>query len=200
MEILYEKLGLIQQKLRSIDLLAAIVNFKSRSLQFIKQVKSIGYIDNMDDYEKRKLGIFNQLNFLQLLTGILVPVLGLLHKDNLPFSVWTTACLPACTSIVVLILNNYSKYDAALLSYFILYPFLTCIVYMHGTNSGVGLHFILYGILSVFFLQDIGYMIFTVALSMVSYFILQIVLKDFIYQVEIENKALYLFNQILAII
>ena len=200
MEILYEKLGLLQQKLRSIDLLGTIVNFKSRSLQFIKQIKSIGYIDNMDDYEKRKLGIFNQLNFLQLLTGILVPILGLLHNDNLPFSIWMTACLPACTSIVVLVLNYYSKYDAALLSYFILYPFLTCIVYMHGMNAGVGLHFILYGILSVFFLQDIGYMLFTVALSMVSYFILQVVLKDFIYQVEIENKALYLFNQILAII
>src|SRR2546423_5293664 len=160
MEILYEKLGLIQQKLRSIDLLAAIVNFKSRSLQFIKQVKSIGYIDNMDDYEKRKLGIFNQLNFLQLITGILVPVLGLLHKDHLPFSIWITACLPACTSIVVLIMNHYSKYEAALLSYFILYPFFTCIVYMHGMDAGIGLHFILFGILSVFFLQDIGYMLF----------------------------------------
>jgi signal transduction histidine kinase len=62
------------------------------------------------------------------------------------------------------------------------------------------LHFILFGILSVFFLQDIGYMLFTVAFSMVSYFILSVVLKDFIYQVEFENKVLYLCNQAIAIV
>ena len=200
MEILYEKLEYIHQKLRSIELSESFYNLKERSLLFIKHVKSIGYIDNMDDYEKRKLGIFNQLNFFQLITGILIPILGVLHRDQLPFSIWITACLPACTSVIVLILNYINKYHAALLAYFILYPFFTCVVYMHGMNAGVGLHFILFGILSVFFLQDIGYMLFTVALSMVSYFILTVVLKDFIYQVEIENKTLYLFNQVLAIL
>src|SRR5436305_13267966 len=123
MEILYEKLEYIQQKLRSIELSETLYNFKERFIQFIKQVKSIGYIDNMDDYEKRKLGIFNQLNFLQLITGVLVPVLGIMHHDQLPFSIWLTACLAACTSIIVLILNYFTKYDAALLVYFILYPF-----------------------------------------------------------------------------
>jgi len=43
-------------------------------------------------------------------------------------------------------------------------------------------------------------MLFTVAFSMVSYFILSVVLKDFIYQVELENKVLYLCNQALAIV
>src|SRR2546423_11790950 len=115
--------------------------------------------------------------------------MGIMHRDNLPFNVWMFACLPACTSLIVLGFNYFRKYEAALIAYFILYPFFTCVVYLHGMNPGVGLHFILYGILAVFFLQDFGYMLFTIALSMVSYFILSVVLKDFIYQVEVENKV-----------
>ncbi|GAC1483868.1 MAG: hypothetical protein NVS1B13_08600 [Flavisolibacter sp.] len=200
MEIVFEKLGYLQDKLRSLELPQILGSLPGRLLKVLSQIKRIGFIDKMDDYEKRKLGIFNQLNFFQLLTGLLIPLIGLLHKDHLPASAWMFACLPATTSVMVLALNYLGKNEAALFSYFILYPFFTCIVYLHGMNSGVGLHFILYGILSVFFLQDIGYMLFTVALSMVSYFILHVVLKDFIYMVESENKVLYLFNQFLAII
>jgi hypothetical protein len=38
----------------------------------------------MDDFEKRELGIFNLLNFFQLMTGIGVPLLGLFHNKKLP--------------------------------------------------------------------------------------------------------------------
>jgi hypothetical protein len=61
-----------------------------------------------------------------------------------------------------------------MIAYFILYPVVTSIVYMRGMNLGVDLFFILYGILSVFFLQELSHMLFSVTLSMVSYFILVI--------------------------
>lgn len=200
MEILQQKIASLQQKARTSELADYIEAIKQRFLRLLLDVKKIGTADRMDDFEKSKLGIFNQLNFFQFLNGVLIPLLGLLHHDLLPFKAWIVACLPACTSLLVLGLNHFKKYDAALVAYFILYPFFTCIVYLNGMNPGVGLHFILYGILSVFFLQDIGYMLFTIALSMVSYFILAVVLKEFIYQVETENKILYLLNQALAII
>lgn len=153
----------------------------------------------MDDYDKRKLGIFNLLNFLQLLTGILIPLFGCWHNPKLSVTIWITACLPALASALILFLNFHRKHETALLSYFILYPFLTCIVYMNGINPGVELLFIFYGILSVFFLKDIGYMLFSIAWSMINFFILAVVVKNFRYHLEAIDRPLYMFNQLLAI-
>ena len=43
-------------------------------LQFNCCFKSIGYTAQMDNHEKCRLGIFNRINFLGLLTGIVLPV------------------------------------------------------------------------------------------------------------------------------
>jgi len=86
-----------------------------------------------------------------------------------------------------------------MLAYFILYPFFTCVVYINGINLGVDLCFILFGILAVFFLADIGYMLFAIAFSMLSYFILAVVLTDFRYDLSQVNQPFYLFNQFLVI-
>ena len=169
------------------------------SLQFLERIKSIGFTPVMDDYEKRKLGIFNQLNFFQLITGIIVPVAGLIHNHTFPAMVWVIACIPALISVLVLWLNSRHQYFPALLSYFGLYPFATCIVYLSGLNLGVELSFILYGILSVFFLQEIDQMLFALGLSMVSYFVLAVVCKNYTYQLATANVFFYFFNQLLAI-
>lgn len=173
-----------------------------KTLFLREKIKTIGFSATMDDYEKRKLGIFNQLNFLQLVSGIVIPMLGFLRNDNISFSIWLTACLPAVTSIVILYLNHRRKFEAALLSYFILYPFLTCIVYLSGINPGLELSFIYFGILSVFFLKDMGYMLFSIAWSMVNFFVLAVVpiiLKHFRLHSGILDSSMYMFNELLAI-
>jgi len=148
------------------------------SLQFLEKIKLIGFTSSLEDYEKRKLGVFNQLNFFQLVTGIIVPIAGLLRNHKFPPMAWVVACIPALVSVLVLWLNSRRQYYVALLSYFVLYPFTTCIVYLSGVNLGVELSFILYGILSVFFLQEISQMLFALGLSMVSYFVLAVVCKS----------------------
>ena len=200
MEIFYQKIQYLHEKLRLADMMRTMDPILQYPFQLLSRIKVLGSDNEMSEYEKRKLAVFNQLNFFQLLTGTLLPVLGMMHADKLPASAWIIACLPALTSVVVLFMNYIHRYDSALLTYFLAYPFFTCIVYLNGMNAGLELHFILFGILSVFFLQDIGYMLFTVAFSMVSYFILSVILKDFIYQVELENKVLYLCNQAIAIV
>ncbi len=169
-------------------------------LQMLQQIKCIGLTPGMGEYDKRKLGIFNLLNFFQLLSGIVVPAIGLFNHEQLPATAWLVASLPALVSVLVLCLNYCHKHELALLSYFILYPFFTCVVYINGMNLGVASFFILYGVLSVFFLQDTGYMLFTIAWSMLSYYILAVVLKNYRYQLEVLNQPLYLFNQFLAIV
>jgi two-component system sensor histidine kinase/response regulator len=99
-----------------------------------------------------------------------------------------------------LYLNFYFRYEAGMITYFILYPLVTSIVYMSGMNLGVELFFILNGILAVFFLPLISQMLFSVGLSMVSYFVLVVINKEYRYQLHTSNFFLYLFNQITAII
>ena len=199
MELIQAKILSLQGKLRSIEPDRFYLTIKRHFFYFLQQIKNIGITESMDDYERRKLNVFNLLNFFQLLSGTLIPIIGLLHNDQLPFHVWLLACLPSSLSVAVLCFNYFHKYQAGLLSYFILYPFFTGFVYLQGMNSGVELHFILYGVLAVFFLKDMGYMLFTIALTMVNYFVLSVLLKDFIYEVKHENRLLYFFNHMLAL-
>ena len=176
------------------------ISLKKKFFLLLTRVKLFGFSEAMEEYDQRKLSIFNQLNFFQLISGILIPLLGLISSRQLHAGAWVVACMPAMVSVLVLWLNKQQKYEAAIFAYFLLYPFITCIVYMYGMNLGISLFFILYGILSVFFLQDIGYMIFSLFFSMVSYFLLSVVIKHYVYELQELNYGLYLFNQGVAIV
>jgi len=173
---------------------------KNKIAQFLERVWNIGYSITLDDYEKRKLGIFNQLNFFQIITGIIVPIVAFLTSKKFPLHDWYIAILPSCISIVVLVLNYLKRYHAALLCYFIFYPVFTCFIYISGLNLGIELSFVLYGILAVFFLQDLGYMLFVISFSMVSYFMLSVTWKDYRYQLETYNYTCYLINHAVSIV
>jgi signal transduction histidine kinase len=168
-------------------------------LRLFQRIKAIGYTANMDDYEKRKLGIFNQLNFFQLLTGTVIPFAGMLRNHQFPLMAWIVACIPAVVSILVLVLNARREYYLAQIAYFVGYPIATSFVYFWGFNMGAELSFILYGILSVFFIQDLSQMLFALALSMASYFGLAVVCKTYTYQLATANLYFYFFNQLLAL-
>ena len=199
MEILQQKLIYLQEKVRAF-LFSDVMDVNwQRIKSLLVKIKSIGMDASMDEYERRKLGIFNLVNFFQFITGILLPLIGFLAIKKFSTSVWIITCLPAFVSVISLYLNHRRNHLMAMLAYFILYPFFTCVVYINGINLGVDLCFILFGILAVFFLQDIGYMLFAIAFSMLSYFILAVVLKDFRYDLSEVNQPFYLFNQLLVI-
>ena len=173
--------------------------FTSAILRLLEQIKGIGFSLNMDDYERRKLGIFNQLNFFQLLTGIVIPAWGLIRHHQLPVMAWIVAAIPAFVSVLVLALNARREYYLAQIAYFGLYPVATSFVYFWGFNMGVELSFILFGILSVFFIQNLSQMLFALALTMASYFGLAVVCKNYTYQLAAVNLYFYFFNQLLAL-
>lgn len=164
------------------------------------RIKSIGQVENMDDFERRKLGLFNQLIFLGLVTGIIAPIAGIFNDNRLSAFAWIVAFLPGMVSMLVLFLNHNRRYEIAMMAYFVLQPFVTSLVYLSGIDLGVELFFIVYGILSVFFLQRTSQMLFSLALSMISYFMLAIVLENFTFQLEKASYYFFLFNQILAIV
>jgi signal transduction histidine kinase len=181
--------------------LVDILNSAARNLlSALHKIKRTGVTGDMNEYEKSRLGIFNYLNFFQLISGAIVPILGMFQPGNIPVSGWVLACMPPFLSAVVLFLNSRHKFQEALLVYFIFYPLFTCLSYINGINFGIELSFVLYGILAVFFIRDIGYMTFSICFSMVSYFILVVVLKKYQYHLEKINFVGYLINQGLAII
>jgi two-component system, sensor histidine kinase and response regulator len=162
-------------------------------------VWNIGYRPALGSYEKRKLGIFNVMNILGLSAGILIPLVGLFSKDHFPPLVWIAAVSPAFIGLVVLTANHFERYELARLIYFTLYPLVTTLPYAMRIDAGIEFFFVLYGVLSVFFLRNIYNIVFAFGFSMACYFLVAAVWKDYDYSLEKHNLYLYLFNHLLAI-
>ena len=171
-----------------------------KSHQFLEEIKSLGFTRTMDELDRGKLSVFNQLNFFQFIAGLIVPLIVYFDNRNFPGSAFFVTSLPAFVSLIVLGLNFYRRYEAGMITYFILYPLVTSFVYMSGMNLGVELYFVLNGILAVFFLPLISQMLFSVGLSMVSYFVLVVINKEYNFQLHSSNFFLYLFNQATTIV
>jgi two-component system, sensor histidine kinase and response regulator len=163
------------------------------------RIQLLGVTAEMEDFEQRKLRVFNLLNFFQFIFGVIIPITALIYKPKITTLGWVAACLPALVSLLVLFLNSKRHHQVSTLAYFILYPVITSIVYLSGMNLGIELFFILYGILAVFFIQEIGHMIFTVTLSMISYFVLTVMWRNYQFHLEV-NGTLYLMNHLIAIV
>jgi len=192
--------GLLPQHGKAFPFSHQLISLQNKIVHFLSIVKSFGISFSMTDYDRRKLEIFNLLNFLNLIAGVIVPITGLIQDRNLPVSAWIAAFAPPMISVIVLVLNYFKRHEAGMIAYFVLYPVITSVVYLNGINLGVDLFFILYGILAVFFISRISDMLFSISLSMISYFMLSVVLKNYVYKLETANFGLYLFNQGLAIL
>jgi two-component system, sensor histidine kinase and response regulator len=132
---------------------------------------NIGYRPALGSYEKNKLGIFNFMNLLGLLAGVLVPVAAWVGLQRaLPLLLLAAGCLPAVVSTAALILNHFEKYEAARLLFFTAYPVVTgLLIYALRIDVGLEFFFVLYAVLSVFFLTNIYNIIFSFSLSMLCY-------------------------------
>jgi two-component system sensor histidine kinase/response regulator len=168
-------------------------------IRFQSYIKNIGYKPSLGSYEKRKLGIFNLMNGFGLVAGVLFPIACLVNIGHLPIFIWLIACSPALISLLVLTANYYQQYDAGTTAYFILYPVMTSMVYAVRIDLGIEFFFVLYGVLSVFFLRRTYMIIFSFSLSMACYFLVCTVWKNYEYRLENTNYYFYLFNHLLAI-
>src|SRR5688500_4235405 len=130
-------------------------------------IKTIGIIPEMEEFEKRKLSIFNQLNFLGIVAGVIVPLIGIFFNDHLPPLAWFAIASPAAISAFVLWLTYEKYYEQSRLVYFTMYPIATCLVYLGKVEVGIELFFFLYCVLSVFFFQRLASVIFSFAWSIV---------------------------------
>jgi signal transduction histidine kinase len=157
-------------------------------------VKTIGILPDMEDFEKRKLSIFNQLNFLGVITGIIVPLIGLFFTDHLPPLAWFAAASPAAISCLVLWLNYEKYYEQSRLVYFTLYPIATCLVFLGKVSVGIELFFILFCVMSVFFFQRLSSIFFSFSWSIVCYFLAVKMPRQYYFYLESKNYLFFLLN------
>ncbi len=87
----------------------------------------------------------------------------------------------------MLLANYHERYELARLLYFTGYPLVTTLSYALGVDAGIEFFFVLYGVLSVFFLQSIYNIVFSFTLSMACYFLVALVWKDYTYSLEKYN-------------
>jgi signal transduction histidine kinase len=161
---------------------------------------SFGVTETMELGVRSRLLLFNQINILHFITCLIIPFMALFRSKGISTVSLCLSLAPVFVSAAVLTLNYMKRYNSALLCYFILYPFFTCLIYLDGMNLGMELYFMMYGILAVFFLKEISHMLFSVAFSMISYFMLAVVIKNYPFQLETASPGFYFFNQVVAII
>ena len=200
MELSQHSLHHLLNKLKTPGISRLDVSLKQSFISLLQRIKTLGFTNSMEEYELRKLGIFNQLNFFQLLSGVIIFFTCIFYHPKFSGWVWILGCLPMLVSTLVLYLNSQYKHRNALIAYFILHPLAASFIFMNGMHLGMDLYFILYGILAVFFLKEVAFMLFTIAFSMVNFFVLSVVLKQFRYQLEDINDFLYLVNEGIAIV
>lgn len=152
----------------------------------------------MDSFEDRKLKVFNQLNRLGLATGLVLPLAGLLSNDPLPPIAWLVAFSPAVISGLVLWLNREGHKIFALMAYFTLYPILSSLVYAADMDLGIELFFILYAVLSVFFLPKIWQAVICGSISAVCYLLVFVLNNNYSLYLSSFNFPFYVFNHLLA--
>ncbi|HEX2606911.1 MAG TPA: HAMP domain-containing sensor histidine kinase [Flavisolibacter sp.] len=172
----------------------------SRKLPFLGRLKSIGFSAQLDDYEKRKLGVFNQLNFLGILSGIGVTIAGMMDNQELPPIASVVAFSPAVISLIVLLLNHYQQYERARMVYFSLYPLLTASVYGAGLDVGIELFFVLYALLAVFYMQKPVNAIIAFVVAAGCY--LMVFTFGFSYHYHLKEALFpfYVFNHVMAFV
>lgn len=163
------------------------------------RARSIGAVITMDEYEKRKLSVFNQLNVVGVLCGVFLPVAGYFDDQRLPFIAHAVAFSPAIISSLVLVLNYKKKHELSRLVYFSLYPVVTSLVYAVGLDLGVELFFILYGVLAVFYMERPRNAFIAFFVSALCYLITYIQLDDFWYQLKAASFNFYILNHCVAI-
>src|SRR6185503_3523338 len=142
MEISYHRILRMPGKITLPGVRRFHLSVKRSVLDLFYYVKSLGYSDTLDDYEKVKLAVFNQINFFQLLAGVFALGICIFHRQ---FPLWACvmASLPAIVCLGVLYFNKKHQYQSALITYFILHPLVTGFIFMNGVHLGLNLYFIL---------------------------------------------------------
>ena len=165
---------------------------------FYWRIRTIGDSPHLDDYERRKLAIFNLLNCFGLLNGIIIPFAGLFSDDKLPLLATAVAFSPAIISSIALLGTYHRRYESSKMVYFICYPLVTALAYATNVDIGIELFFIGYGVLAIFLLKKLSNALISFGFSILLYFTVYVVWNNYDTRLVDFNPTFYFFTHILA--
>ena len=108
MEISHHRILRLPGKIRFPQRKRVKVSLLKNVLDLLHYIKLLGYRDTLGQYELLKLGIFNQLNFFQLLAGVFILCTCIFHHQ---FPGW--ACIVAALPALVNALATTSRIAAS---------------------------------------------------------------------------------------
>lgn len=171
-----------------------------RPLSWYGRLKTIGHLDRMDEYERRKLSVFNQVNFLGIIAGLTISISGFFDNQHLPALASWVAISPVFISMAVILLNYYHRHELSRLLYFTLYPVITSLVYGAGLDLGLEIFFILYAVLAVFYLTKPVNAVFSFTLSAGCYTAMYVFGGNYLYVLRNEFFPFYVFIHVMALV
>ena len=139
MELSQHRLHHLLSKLKTPRVSRPNVFLKQNLISLLQWIRTLGYKETMEEYELRKLGIFNLLNFFQLLSGLFIFITCLFYQEEFSGWICLLSCLPLLVSFLVLYLNSEYKHKTALIAYFILHPLSASFIFMNGMHLGIDL-------------------------------------------------------------
>ncbi len=158
----------------------------------IHKIKHIGYSDYLSEYEKKRLVIFNILNF----SGFCLAFIRAFYTLSLApgyYSYWTVASNFALVLIFLfLFLLIYRHlYKSATIISFATIPFLLACSSLTTPDSGTEIYLILYMMLAFFFLHRIKNIIPAFSYSLLLYIGLHFYFKNHTGIAETNSPAIY---------
>jgi signal transduction histidine kinase len=164
-----------------------------------KKIRHLGHTSSLVDHEKRKLGIFNQMNLsFGLILGVLIPMMAWLRGSRFPLYGWCCMSLgPLVISAIIAACVGKGYLEQARVGFFFLHPLLLAGIHALKLDTGNDLFYVCFGVLSVFFLESVYNIIFSFSLSMTCYFIAHSLGSATI--MDSPGYGLPMFNHLIAI-
>lgn len=136
----------------------------------VHKIKNIGYTDYLSDYEKKRLVIFNILNFTGFSLASIRTLYTLLLAPSF-YSYWTVASNFALLSVflVLVLMIHRHLYSLATVVSFATIPVLLAFSSLTTPDSGTEIYLILYMMLAFFFLHKIKNIIVAFSYSLLLY-------------------------------
>jgi two-component system sensor histidine kinase/response regulator len=156
------------------------------------KIRSIGYSEHLSDYEKKRLIIFNNLNF----TAFCLAIVRYLYTVINSPSYFTYQATSSNLALIILfvaiaILIHFRQYRTATITSFALGPALLTISGVLSNDSGTDMYLVLYMMLAFFFLHRIKNIAIAFGYCMIFFIFLRFKFNNHIDPVSTEPVALY---------
>jgi two-component system, sensor histidine kinase and response regulator len=169
--------------------------------RLIKEVSFVGYVDELPDYSKKRMIIFNRLNFCAFcISTARVAYLFFLTPAYYTYNTLAVNILPPIFFVLMALLVYYRYFKLATVLEFLLVPPLLSLVNRVTQDSGLDMFVVLYMLFCFFYLNKVRnvFFAFTYCFVFFMYMHFGIEKDDFFHDAVMPGLPISLFNYLSA--